>query len=247
MEYFYAPPECFTGHRCVIEGEEFAHLTHVMRRKVGDALRIVDGAGNAYDAVIESLAARRASCRITAKHGFLHEPRTRVTLAVALLKNPSRYDTLVEKGTELGVAAFAPLLTERTISRHGRTDRWSKIALAAMKQSGRCVLPQILPPQPFAEFVAAAPGTALRLLAHEEAGGDPFRGLPSTDSRAEPRAEPLGQPHEVLACIGPEGGFTSDEAELAASAGFQTVSLGSRRLRTETAAIFLAGLLLLET
>ncbi len=144
----------------------------------------------------------------------------------------------MEKGTELGVTAFVPLLTERTISRHGRTDRWTKIALAAMKQSGRCVLPQILPPRPFAEFVADAPVTALRLLAHEEAGGDPFRGFPPTEPRAERR--------EVFACIGPEGGFTSDEAGLAASAGFQTVSLGSRRLRTETAAIFLAGLLLLE-
>src|SRR5512138_1842908 len=132
MEYFYAPPEAFDGTACVVEGEEFAHLTRVMRRKEGDELRIVDGAGMAYDARIESIVARRARCRITAKHPLLHEPRTRLILAVALLKNPSRYDTLVEKGTELGVSEFVPLLTERTISRHGRVERWSSIALSAM-------------------------------------------------------------------------------------------------------------------
>ncbi len=234
MEYFYAPPETIDREHCTIEGEEFAHLTHVMRRKEGDLLRIADGAGMAYDALIESIAARRARCRITARHRLLHEPRSHLTLAVALLKNPSRYDVLVEKGTELGVSAFVPLLSDRTISRHGRADRWSKIALSAMKQSERCVLPQILPPQSFSALVASAPTTAFRILAHEGAAGNPFRGAPDAGNR------------ELIACIGPEGGFTSEEAGIAAMAGFQVVSLGSRRLRTETAAILLAGLLLLE-
>ena len=235
MEYFYVPPEAIDGAHAVVENEEFDHLTRVMRRKEGDELRISDGAGVAYDARIDSIAAGKARCRITGKYPLLNEPRTRLTLAVALLKNPSRYDTVVEKGTEIGVSAFVPLLTERTIPRHERTGRWTKIALSAMKQSGRCVLPRIHPPRTFADFVASARGTSLRFLAHEGADAAPLTIAASPEGR------------EIVGCVGPEGGFSAEEVAFAAAAGFQIVSLGSRRLRTETAAILFGGLLLLET
>jgi 16S rRNA (uracil1498-N3)-methyltransferase len=232
MEYFYAPPEAMRGDQCVIEGEEFAHLTHVMRRKVGDPLRIVDGAGMAYDAVITGIEGRRALCRVEGRHPLLHEPRIRVTLAAGLLKNPSRFDTLVEKGTELGVVRFVPLLTERTIPRHARTDRWRKIALSAMKQAGRCVLPEVAEPVPYAEYVRSLPPGIVGILPHEQTGGPVLRG-PSPGV-------------EVRICIGPEGGFTDQEVARAVSAGFRPVSLGPRRLRAETAAVLAVGLLLLE-
>ena len=77
-------------------------------------------------------------------------------LAAALLKNPSRYDYLIEKATEIGVRAIIPLITERTIPRHARTDRWQKLALAAMKQSGRCVLPDVHEPMTLDALIGQA-------------------------------------------------------------------------------------------
>lgn len=235
MEYFYVPPEHISRDECLIEGDEYSHLTHVMRRGVGDAVRIVDGTGTAYDVVIEDIRNRRARCRITARQERLHEPAIRLTLGVAILKNGANFDFLVEKATELGVSAIVPLLTERTIPRHTRTDRWQKIALAAMKQAGRSVLPRVSEPQTLDRFCAGATPADVRLLPHEKAARPPLR-----------EALPEGT-LSVVTAIGPEGGFSDGEVTLAVAAGFLPVSLGPRRLRTETAALITAGLVLLET
>jgi 16S rRNA (uracil1498-N3)-methyltransferase len=234
MEYFYSHPAQITPTHCVIDEDEFTHLTHVMRRKEGDAIRIIDGVGTAYDAVIEEIARRAARCRITARYPRLNEPERHVTLGAAVLKSGSAYDFLVEKATELGVAAIAPLLTRRTIPRHDRTDRWQKIALAATKQCGRCRIPQVQPLMSLADFISRAPGYAAKIIPHEQVVGKELL-----------RAVPAGIRHVVL-CIGPEGGFTDDEVGHAVSAGFAPVSLGTRRLRAETAALVASALCLLE-
>ncbi len=234
MEYFYVPAGHCARDECLIDGEEFSHLTHVMRRGVGDTIRIVDGAGTACDAIIEEIGGRRARCRITARWERLHEPAIHLTLGVAILKNGANFDFLVEKATELGVSAIVPLLTERTIPRHARKERWQKIALAAMKQSGRSVLPLVSDPQSLEDFCAGAAATVVRLLPHEKTERPPLR-----------EVLPAGTT-PVAAAIGPEGGFSEREVTLAVSAGFLPVSLGPRRLRTETAALITAGLVLLE-
>jgi 16S rRNA (uracil1498-N3)-methyltransferase len=233
MEYFYVSPGNISRDKCIIDGEEFAHLTHVMRRGEGDSVRLVDGEGTAYDAVIESVARAQARCRIEARWERLHESAIHLTLGAAILKNGSNFDFLVEKGTELGVSAFVPLLTERTIPRHARRERWQKIAMAAMKQSGRSVLPRVVDPQPLEEFLRSAEG--VRLLPHEK-----------TESPFLRNAMPAGT-RRAVAAIGPEGGFSEGEVAQAVSAGFVPVSLGPRRLRAETAALVTAGLVLLET
>lgn len=224
MESFYTPPRLVTPPVVTIEGDEFRHLSHVMRLRAGDPLRIVDGAGNAYDAVIAVIGRRAAVCTITAHNTLLNESPRAVTLAAGILKNPSRFDYLVEKAVELGVRTIVPLLTERTIPRHANSERWQKLCIAAMKQSGRCLLPRVQPLTPFGEFVASVPGGVTRYLAHEQkrpAGAPPAP----------------GGTHEAVICIGPEGGFSDGEVALAEKAGFATVLLGPRRLRAETAAI----------
>lgn len=235
MEYFYVSPDNISRDECIIDGEEFAHLTHVMRRTVGDSVRLVDGMGTAYDAVIERIARSQARCRIEARMERLHEPAIQLTLGVAILKNGANFDFLVEKGTEIGVSAFAPLLTERTIPRHARRERWQKIALAAMKQSGRSVLPRVADPQPLDAFFRSAASVEVRLLPHEKAERPAIRGAIPAGTLA------------AVAAVGPEGGFSEREVERAVSAGFVPVSLGPRRLRAETAALITAGLVLLET
>lgn len=228
MEYFYTPPNLISTHSLTIDGDEFAHLTHVMRKKPEDQICVVDGVGNAYDVIIEETSKRVAHCRIQSLHHRLHEPTADVTIAVGILKNHAKFDFLVEKCTELGVNTIIPLLTERTVPRHAKTDRWQKLVLAAMKQSGRCVLPVVKPLTPFGEFVKAS-NTSNKIIAHEKGAS----------------TQPLDYSKSPVAiCIGPEGGFTEEEVSRAEENGFQRLRLGARRLRTETAAIVSTALIL---
>ena len=233
MEYFYVPPGSVTPPTLTIEGPEFTHMTHVMRMREGDAIRAVDGNGNSYDALITSITRDSASCSITARAQGLHEPARALTLGAGMLKNPSRFDYLVEKATEIGVVQIVPLLTERTVPRHARTDRWQKLCVAAMKQSGRSVLPRVLEPLTFKEFISSCEPRAVKYIPHEQAD------IPLDTSRI-----PGDGP--AVVCIGPEGGFSDEEAAGAQEAGFQPVSLGTRRLRTETAALVACTLVLLR-
>jgi 16S rRNA (uracil1498-N3)-methyltransferase len=225
MEYFYTPPELIEPTALTIADEEFAHLTHVMRKAPGDAIRVVDGRGTAYDVTIEEISRRSARCSIRTRYVRLNEPARNVVVAAALLKNSAKFDYLVEKATELGAAGIIPLLTERTIPRNARIDRWNKIALAAMKQSGRCCLPEVHPLIPFGDFLQQSGSDSLRVIPHEKVERPRLRDV--IDTARVP----------VQICIGPEGGFSEEEIQRAVSAGFIPVSLGPRRLRTETAAI----------
>jgi 16S rRNA (uracil1498-N3)-methyltransferase len=226
MEYFYTPPDHITTQQLTIDGDEFSHLAHVMRKKPADTIRVVDGNGTAYDATITEITKRSALCTIHSRHTRVHEAEIDMTLAVALLKNGSNFDFLVEKTTELGVNAIIPLRTERTIPQHAKIDRWQKLALAAMKQSGRCVLPRVAALTSFKDFLAATTTASLRLIPHEKVE------LPTIAQKIQ-----HGKHFSAVVCIGPEGGFSDEEIDAAIRAGFTPVSLGARRLRTETAAI----------
>jgi 16S rRNA (uracil1498-N3)-methyltransferase len=203
-----------------------------MRKKPGDAIRVVDGAGTAYDATVAEISKRTARCEITATHPRLNEPEIDVTLGVAILKNASKFDFLVEKVTELGVNTIVPLTTERTIPRHAKAERWQKLALAAMKQSSRCVLPTVKSLTSFGDFIASASQHDIKLIPHEKSGNPLTATIQTVTLRS------------VRLCIGPEGGFSDREIALAQEKGFQPVSLGPTRLRTETAAIAAMALLL---
>ena len=229
MEYFYTPPPHISSDSLTIDGDEFAHLTHVMRKKAGDSIRVVDGVGNAYDATIVEIAKRTARCRIEKRYQRLHEPENSVTIAAGVLKNSSNFDFLIEKCTELGVSAFIPLFTERTISHHAKTDRGQKLALAAMKQCTRSVLPKVHDAKRFDEFLSSIPSSSLKIIPHEK-----------VESPTIAEVVEKAKHDSIVICIGPEGGFSDEEIAAAQVAGFIPVSLGQRRLRTETAAIVAA-------
>lgn len=225
---FYCPPAGITGDTLVIGGNEFTHLAHVMRKKEGDTLMAVDGRGNAYEAVISRVEPQQALCSITARHAHHNEPDISVTLGVGILKNPSKFDFLVEKATELGVEAVVPLKTERTIPGRSRSDRWQKLALAAMKQSGRSLWPEVRELTPLGVLLKESSAYDLRLVAHEQK---------LNESEMQPAGGRTGSARKVLILVGPEGGFSDDEIGLCLGAGFEPLYLGDRRLRTETAAI----------
>jgi 16S rRNA (uracil1498-N3)-methyltransferase len=236
MDYFYCSPQRISTDTITIDGDEFAHMTHVMRKVVGDAIRVVDGRGRAYDVTITAINKKIARGTILRSYEMLHEPKVFCTLAVGVLKNPSKFDFLIEKVTELGVSEIIPMRTERTIPSHARIDRWQKLALAAMKQSGRSYLPTVRDLSTFEEILEESDVSddALKLVAHEQPGNTPETVL--TILRRSYR--------RAIILVGPEGGFTEKEFEEARRHGFVHLSLGPRRLRTETAAIVVTSLLL---
>lgn len=235
MDYFYCLPEHISGTRFMIEGEEFSHLVHVMRKKEGDELRIVDGRGNAYDARLDEIKKKTASGIISKTYPHHNEPPLKLILAVGVLKNPSKFDFLVEKTTELGVHEIIPMATERTIPSHAKIDRWQKLALAAMKQSGRSFLPHVHEMQPFSDVLTHHSSHAMKLIAHERS----IEGFHLKKKPVDVRS--------MIMLVGPEGGFSDDEMYQAVAAGFIPWYLGERRLRTETAAIVISAMALLES
>jgi 16S rRNA (uracil1498-N3)-methyltransferase len=228
FEYFYAPHGDIEGNTIVIRGEEFRHLARVLRKKAGDSILVTDGDDAMFDVVIDSVDKASATCEIRQTSMRVNEPKIHVTLAVSLLRTPSRFELFVEKATELGVRTIVPLLCERSIPKHEKHERLTKIAIAAMKQSGRCYLPRIFPATSFETVVSHSEEYGLRLIPHEKTEQSHFIG---TVLQHHPNLK------SVLIVVGPEGGFTDEEVELAGASNFVPVSLGPRRLRSETAAI----------
>jgi 16S rRNA (uracil1498-N3)-methyltransferase len=226
MEYFYVPPERIVNGKVEIADEEFTHLVHVMRRKEGDEICVVDGKGATYDVRLVSVGRRSAEGSIVRTIERITEPKIEVTCAVGILKNPSRFDFLVEKTTELGVASIIPLRTARTIPAHAKIERWQKLALAAMKQSGRSRLPEVHELTQFDDVCSSASRYDRCYIAHEQPVGEPA---------TTPLLSPSGG--NVALLIGPEGGFSDEEVARAIEAGWKPLYLGERRLRTETAAM----------
>ncbi len=228
MDCFYVSPHNVRGRSLTLDGDEHKHLIKVLRRKVGEHVIAVDGVGNTYEVEITALTPNATHCQILSSSCRNNEPDVRVTLAQSILKQPAKFDFLVEKTTELGVSQIIPMVTERVISRSAKVERWQHVALAAMKQSYRSVLPLISPLSRFDDVLSRSKEFELKLLPHEQAESSQFIGsVIERDEKAK----------STLLLIGPEGGFADDEVKKAMLHGFIPVSLGKRRLRAETAGI----------
>ncbi|MBI3586480.1 MAG: 16S rRNA (uracil(1498)-N(3))-methyltransferase [Ignavibacteriales bacterium] len=232
MDYFFVDPKDVHGQILIIRGDEYKHLSRVLRKKTGDHIVATDGNDNCYEVVIQSFDRAGAECEILDVKQMVNEPKIDVTLAVSLLKNPARLDFLVEKATELGVRTIVPMNCERTIPKHEKHTRLEKIALAAMKQCSRSYLPKISVLTNFDALVTHADEYDLRLIPHEKTEQSQFIGAVL---RHHPKAK------SILIMIGPEGGFSDEELAEASNNRFIPISLGPRRLRSETAGISAIG------
>jgi 16S rRNA (uracil1498-N3)-methyltransferase len=222
--FFLASPPA--AGRAVLTGDEARHLARVLRAAVGDEVTLFDGRGRSWPARV------RAIGRDTVEFET-DEPRVeaaggpRLTLAVALPKG-ERQKWLVEKLTELGVARLVPLITERGVAEAtaSAVARLERGVIEASKQCGRDTLMEIGEPASVAAVVAAAPATAIGLVA---------------DPRGGP-LDPSGWPEqaELIGLVGPEGGFSSAELAVADAAGWPRITLGHYVLRIETAGVALA-------
>lgn len=227
MDVYYAPPRSIRAGSIPLDGEEFHHCVRVARHRPGDEVFIADGEGTMYRCSLDEAGEDGAVCRILDRIPGRGEHPGEITLVAAPLKAPARTDWMIEKATELGMRRFIPLRTRRTIARAEKTERWIGIALAAMKQCGRCRLPEIAPAIGYGEALDA-PSSGCLVLFHESAG----------DRLTAELARTLGRtPRGVSILIGPEGGFDDGEVDAARSRGALVLSLGRRRLRSETAAI----------
>jgi 16S rRNA (uracil1498-N3)-methyltransferase len=217
------------ARRATLTGAEAHHLAHVMRAGPGTEVTLFDGSGAEFTARVEQVGRSSVELLLLSRHEVDRELPFALTLGVALPKG-DRQRWLVEKATELGVTRLVPLTTRRGVAQPvgqaiGRLRRY---VVEASKQCGRNRLLEISQPQEVTDYLASAPGGAIRWLA--QPGGEP---LPPADGV---HALAAG----VFLAIGPEGGFTEEEVSAALESGWHAVSLGPRILRIETAAVLLA-------
>ncbi|MBI2505396.1 MAG: 16S rRNA (uracil(1498)-N(3))-methyltransferase [Candidatus Latescibacteria bacterium] len=237
MASFLVDPADVQDDTLVLRGEEAHHLARVRRHRQGEVVEVVDGAGNWYQVRIEALDRDEVRGQILASQQDRGESPVRLTLAAALVKG-QRFDFLVEKATELGVATVVPLLSERGVVRPGsghKPARWEHLARAALKQCGRSCMPFIAAPAALGEVVRAGVADGQQVLLAVPAGGEGLRRC-LEDRPAE----------RLILAVGPEGGFSPGEVEEARRLGARIFSWGRRVLRSETAGMALAALVLHE-
>lgn len=226
---FFVPAGTLAGERVTVTGDPHHHLHSVLRLKAGAELLLLDGTGACCRGRLESID-RRVAMVAVLERWQERERCCRLQLLQALPKG-DKFELVLQKGTELGVTAFQPLLSARTVSRpeRGRLERWQRIAGEAARQSRRPIVPEVGELLPL-EGALARVTAPLRLLLWE-AGSRPLSEL-----------LPPEAPGAVAVLIGPEGGLTAEEVALAAAAGFVPVHLGPRILRTETAGLAIAAI-----
>ena len=228
---FHAPDAQAPGDVVSLPAEEAEHLTRVLRLKAGDPLRVFNGRGGEFDAVVEHAGRTGVRVRLGAARQAAPEPRVAITLAQAALKG-DKMDDVVRDAVMLGVAAIQPLVCERaevtraSLARGHRRDRWERIAISSVKQCGRATVPRLLEPIDFGDLVDALAKMTLpqpALMFVEPNAGEDATTLSELD---------LSPQREATVIIGPEGGWTSGEIERAASVS-RLVTLGGRTLRAD--------------
>lgn len=215
----------------LLDEENSKHAIQVLRLKQGDSIELTDGKGHWARAVITQEHRKECGVQLQDLQLLPRAPR-QITLAISLLKNRNRFEWLLEKVTELGVARIIPLLCERTEKESARVERMQAILQSALLQSKQVWLPELTMPQPF---------SSLQDWKLKE--GDAFIATCDSIPKQSLASLALTSQKNTLVCIGPEGDFTEQEVALAITNGFKPVSLGNTRLRTETAGVVAVSLL----
>jgi 16S rRNA (uracil1498-N3)-methyltransferase len=232
MRYFFIEPSAATPPLVSITGSEAHHIKNVLRLKPGDSLKLFDGTGYEYDAVISGISAKAVAVKIRKRIKAVPQSDVQLIVAQAFLKE-KKMDDLVRKLCELGVTRWIPFFSERSIARPdaqrlaGRHQRWNRIATEAVKQCRRIDTLQIGDALSFEKVLELGSRCDLRIVFWENEANLLIKNLPS-------RANPI---KEVLVMLGPEGGFTDQEITKLLNCGFQSAGLGPRILRAETATI----------
>ncbi|MFA5404721.1 MAG: RsmE family RNA methyltransferase [Ignavibacteria bacterium] len=230
MEYYYTPVSNvdLKNNTLVLDDFEHKHLVKVLRKKIGDSIKITDGLRNIFDCKIVKISGNSIVCEILEKKYNLYEPEINLKLFIAPLRNNSRFEFAVEKAVELGVNSIHPVITEFTISKSSlsetKLDRYKKIIVSAMGQSQRCYLPGFDNVITFENMIISTKDSPNKIVMYEYA-----------DSNRKSLIDK--SINEISLLIGPEGGFSKKEINLLINNKWQVHSLGDRKIRAETAAI----------
>ncbi|KAF0134064.1 MAG: hypothetical protein FD145_918 [Candidatus Saganbacteria bacterium] len=229
MHRFFAPKEQISNNEIIITGSDINHIKNVLRKKVGDEVEIFDGFQNIYQARIKGLNKDEIKLGIiSSSKAINNDADIKITLAQCLPKG-KKMDLIVRMATELGVNSIIPVISERSIPKIGEKENkkikhWQTIAKEACQQSGQTIIPTI---QPFINLAELDPSIYdLAIL--------PWEGEKETSLKSKLAKFKSGK---LLVLIGSEGGFSQSEVDLAKKKGINTVTLGKKILRCETAAI----------
>jgi 16S rRNA (uracil1498-N3)-methyltransferase len=243
MPQFFVAPEDIQKKSFRLSGPEAFHVVKVLRYGLGQSLALFDGKGGSFEGVIERVDPDgTVSGKLTAtlKADDARAP-VKLHLYLGLLK-ASHWDYALEKATELGVASIVPVLTPRTVvllhetgRAQAKAERWARIVMAAAKQCGRAELPPVREPVQFRDALRGAKENGLTLLAWEGMKGSVAAEHLRLALREADQARGAGA-LEVHLFVGPEGGFSEEEVELAEASGAVLFGMGPRTLRAETAA-----------
>ncbi len=232
MPKFFAEKENISENTILLDGEEAKHILKVLRMQVGDNLTVCDGAGTDYETEIECAEKNTLTVRVLERKPSPAESRVKITLFQCLPK-ASKMEYVIQKCTELGISEIIPCISERCVVKlnseadaEKKVERWQAIAKAAAKQSGRGVIPHVGMPVSFKEAMDVLSEMQLSFVPYEN----------ERDTTLKTLLRGAGTSECAAFIIGPEGGFSEQEIESARVAGVQTVTLGNRILRTETAA-----------
>jgi len=238
---FFIPASSIEGDRVQLSPEQSHQVCHVLRLKPGDTIVVLDDSGDECNVTLTAVCRTETVGQVTSKQRAPGEPVAEITLFQSLLIR-EKFEWVLQKGTEVGVTQFVPMLTERGIVRtktieENKLDRWRRILTEAAEQSQRGRVPQLEPVVTFNNAVLQM-GDFDRCLITAPSDGavalrDALQGITHS-------------PASVAVMIGPEGGFTEEEVALACEKGAVRVGLGPRILRTETAAMIACALVLYE-
>ncbi len=240
MYRFFIPVELFKTSEISLPREISQQICRVLRLKTGSEILLLDGQGFEYPSRLSEVRESHCTATILSKKPSLGEPVTQITLLIGLTQR-EKFELILQKCTEIGVTTFIPIITTRTLIQkisdvEEKTPRWNKIIQEAAEQSHRGRIPLLTPALKYADALAKfKTDDSLKLILWED----------EANLYIKQQLRAFKGKHVSL-IIGPEGGLSAEEVELAKTSGYVPVSLGKRILRMETAAIHAAGVVMYE-
>ncbi|WP_374165864.1 16S rRNA (uracil(1498)-N(3))-methyltransferase [Arcticibacter sp. MXS-1] len=223
MHLFYTPD--ISGATYTLSEEESRHCVKVLRLNVGETVYLVDGRGGFYTAMLADADARRAVLNIVEHQEEYGKRSHYLHIGIAPTKNIERFEWFLEKATEIGIDEISPIICDRSERREIKTARLNKIITAAVKQSLKAYHPLLNEPVHLREFLLRNKSKMQTFMAH------------CMEGDKLPLKSVLRLSHPCTILIGPEGDFTPAELKMALDTGAEAISLGTARLRTETAGL----------
>ncbi len=243
MHRFFISDENLCGENVVLKGKQAHQIRNVLRMRPGDHVIVLDNRSAEYEVELELMSKSRITGHVIEKREATGEPAVQITLYQSLVKQ-DKFEWVLQKCTEVGVKRFVPLITQRSVIQDPgdisskKLSRWRSIITEAAEQSGRGLIPELSRAISLEKAIGSLAGFGCCLIASRQ--------TERSGVRSALRRSDKGASTTIALLIGPEGGFTEEEVKRSQARGAIPISLGRRILRTETAAVVAASLILYE-